>query len=66
MSGWIPAPSVATSGYDTATSDTCCNWKPKRTNTNALGHAIIFPKCTATRFMEELPEKDVQSIKGSY
>ena len=53
MSSWRPAPSVAPGGWGTAPSDACCNWKPGHPKIKAPGRAIIFPKHTATTFLEE-------------
>ena len=52
ISGLRPAPSVAPGGRGTASSDTRINRKPKITNIEAPGRAVIFPKHTSTTFLE--------------
>ena len=57
MSGWRSTPSVTHSDRGTAPNDAWRNWKPNFTKIKETGHAVIFPKCTATTWMEEHPAK---------
>ena len=58
MFGWITPSIVTPGGWGTASSDAWRNWKYKQPKIMSPGYAVIFHKCAATTFMEELlPEK---------
>ena len=64
VSGWIPVPSTKPSGWVSAPSDICCNWKPE--STKALGHkSLILERSTATLLENDGPAKRTELKNGT-
>ena len=65
MSVWNLTPSIAPGGWGNATSDIWRNWKPEYPKNKASGLAIISPKNSASKFLEEVrPTKKRALAKG--